>query len=126
MLLIGSALHLQHLLFVLGMGGSIGKALNSLLVLKLVALQMSGLKRYLLSISSNLTADSLKIILAGSESSTSSVVSCCNKASKSSSFVLICADAIPSAIEEHASSPSSSEMSMVKENKLSGESCFWK
>jgi hypothetical protein len=39
---------------------------------------------------------------------------------------LISADAIPSTIEELASSPSSSEMSMVKENRLLGESCSWK
>jgi hypothetical protein len=39
---------------------------------------------------------------------------------------LIYADAIPSANEELASSPSSSEMSKAKENKLSGESCSWK
>ena len=68
----------------------------------------------------------LKIILAGLESSTSWAVSYCNRASKSSSLDLISADAIPSAIEELASSPSSSEMSMAKENRLSGESCSWK
>ena len=56
--------------------------------------------------------------LAGSESSTSWVVSCCNRASKSSSLDLISADAIPSAVEVLASSPLSSEMSMAKENKL--------
>jgi len=38
---------------------------------------------------------------------------------------LISADAIPSAIEELASLPSSSEMSMAKENRLSGESFSW-
>jgi hypothetical protein len=64
--------------------------------------------------------------LAGSESSTSWAVSYCNRASKSSSLDLISADAIPSAIEELASSPSSSEMSMAKENRLSGVSCSWK
>jgi len=36
---------------------------------------------------------------------------------------LISTDAIPSAIEELASSPSSSEIAMAKENKLSGETC---
>jgi hypothetical protein len=36
---------------------------------------------------------------------------------------LTSADVIPIAREELASSPSSSEMSMAKENKLSGESC---
>jgi hypothetical protein len=39
---------------------------------------------------------------------------------------LISTDAIPSANEELYSLPSSSEMSMAKENKLSGESCSWK
>jgi len=38
---------------------------------------------------------------------------------------LISADAIQSAIEELVSSPSSSEMLMAKENKLSEESCSW-
>jgi hypothetical protein len=36
---------------------------------------------------------------------------------------LTSADAVPSASVELASSPSSSETSMAKENKLSGESC---
>jgi hypothetical protein len=35
---------------------------------------------------------------------------------------LISADIVPSAREEHASSPSSSETSMEKENRLFGES----
>jgi hypothetical protein len=39
---------------------------------------------------------------------------------------LISADVIPSAFEELASSPLSLEMSIAKENKLSGESCSWK
>ena len=60
MLLIGSALHLYHLLFDLGVGGSTYKALNGLLILKLAALQMGGLKKYLLSIGRNLTAAALK------------------------------------------------------------------
>jgi hypothetical protein len=38
-------------------------------------------------------------------------------------FALISADVIPTAREELASSPSSSEISMAKENRLSGESC---
>jgi len=45
------------------------------------------------------------------------------EADTSSNFALISADEIPIAREELASSPSSSEMSMAKENKLSGESC---
>jgi hypothetical protein len=36
---------------------------------------------------------------------------------------LISADIVPSAREELASSPSSSETSMAKENKLFGKSC---
>ena len=59
MLLIGSELHLEHLFFELGVGGSIGKALKGLLILKLVALQMGGLKKYLLNIGRNLTAETL-------------------------------------------------------------------
>jgi hypothetical protein len=39
---------------------------------------------------------------------------------------LISADVIPTAVEEHASSPSSSEISIAKENRLSGECCSWK
>jgi len=38
---------------------------------------------------------------------------------------LISPDVIPTAFEELASSPSSSEMSIAKENRLSGESCSW-
>jgi hypothetical protein len=44
----------------LGVGGSTYKALNGLLILKLAALQMGGLKKYLLSIGRNLTAAALK------------------------------------------------------------------
>jgi len=33
---------------------------------------------------------------------------------------------IPTAYEELASSPSSSEISIAKENRLSGQSCSWK
>jgi hypothetical protein len=50
-------------------------------------------------------------------------VSRCSRPNRSSNLDLISADAIPSAKEELASSPSSSEMSMAKENKLSRESC---
>ena len=64
--------------------------------------------------------------LAGSESSTSWAVSWWSRASKSSSFALISADEIPIAWEELASSPSSLEISMAKENRLSGESGSWK
>jgi hypothetical protein len=39
---------------------------------------------------------------------------------------LISADVIPTAVEELASSPSSSKMSIAKENRLSGESSSWK
>jgi len=39
---------------------------------------------------------------------------------------LISVDVVPSAIEELASLPSSLEMSMAKENKLSGESYSWR
>ena len=60
MLLSGSMLHLQHLLFKLGVGGSIGKASSGLLVLKLAALQVGGLKEYFLGIGRNLTAKSLE------------------------------------------------------------------
>ena len=41
-------------------------------------------------------------------------------------MVLISADAMPTAFEELASSSLSSEMSIAKENRLSGESCSWK
>ena len=68
----------------------------------------------------------MKITFVGSESSTSWAVSYCSKFNRSSSLDLISVDAIPSVIEELASSPSSSDMSMAKENKLSGESCSWK
>ena len=64
--------------------------------------------------------------LARSESSTSWVVSWWSRASRSSSLVLSSADEIPTAWEELASSPSSSEISIAKENKLSRESCSWK
>jgi hypothetical protein len=39
---------------------SVGKALNGLLVLKLEALQVGSLKKYLLSIGRNLTTENLK------------------------------------------------------------------
>lgn len=64
--------------------------------------------------------------LAMSESSTSWAVSWWSRTNKSSSLALISADEIPTAWEELASSPSSSEMSMAKENRLSRESCSWK
>jgi hypothetical protein len=57
-----------------------------------------------------------------SESSTSWAVSCCSKFNRASSLDLTSADIGPSASEELAFSPSSSEMSMAKENRLSGES----
>ena len=60
MLLIGSVLHLQHFFVQLGMSGSIGNALNDLLVLKLAALQVGSLKKHLLSIGRNLTMESLE------------------------------------------------------------------
>jgi hypothetical protein len=50
MLLIGSMLHLQHLLFELGMGGSIGKTLYNLLVLELATFQVSRLEEHFLNI----------------------------------------------------------------------------
>jgi hypothetical protein len=65
----------------------------------------------------------LKIAFAGSESFTNWAVSCCNKSRRASNLDLISADIVPSAREELASSPSSSETSMAKENKLFGESC---
>jgi hypothetical protein len=65
----------------------------------------------------------LKIAFAGSESSTNWAVSCCSKFSRASSLDLTSADIAPSASKELASSPSSSETSMAKENRLSGESC---
>jgi hypothetical protein len=65
----------------------------------------------------------LKIAFVGSESSTNWAVSCCSKFSRASSLDLTSADIAPSASEELASSPSSSETSMAKENRLSGESC---
>jgi len=40
-------------------------------------------------------------------------------------LALISADVMPTVWEELASSPSSSEMSMAKEKRLSGESCSW-
>jgi len=110
MLLIGSMLHLQHLLFELDMSGSIGKTLDGLLILELATWPWSD----------------LNMALAGSESSTSWAMSCCNRASKSSNMDLISTDVVPSTIQEPASSPSSSEMSMAMENKLSGKSCSWK
>jgi hypothetical protein len=65
----------------------------------------------------------LKIAFAGFESSTNWAVSCYSKFSRASSLDLTSVDIAPSAREELASSPSSSEMSMAKENRLSGESC---
>jgi hypothetical protein len=65
----------------------------------------------------------LKIAFAGSESSTNWAVSCCSRFSRASSLDLTCADTVPSASVELASSPSLSETSMRKENKLSEESC---
>ena len=127
MLFIGSVLQLQHLLFKPGVSCSIGKALDSRLVLKPATLQVSRLEEHLLDIGRNLTLEAawsvLNMTLAGLESSTSLVVSCCNRASKSSNFDLISTDAIPTAREELASSPSSSEISIAKENRLSEESC---
>jgi hypothetical protein len=65
----------------------------------------------------------LKIAFTGSESSTNWAVSCCSKFSRASSLDLTSTDIVPSASEELASSSSSLETSMAKENKLSGESC---
>jgi hypothetical protein len=65
----------------------------------------------------------LKIAFAGSESSTNLAVSCCSKFSRASSLDLTFADTVPSVNVELASSPSSSETSTTKENKLSRESC---
>jgi len=42
-------LYLQHFFFKLGMGSSIGKALNSFSVLELAALQMGSLEEHLFS-----------------------------------------------------------------------------
>jgi len=53
-------------------------------------------------------------------------VSWWRRADRSASLALISADEIPIAREELASSPSSSKISMAKENRLSRESCFWK
>jgi len=60
MLLISSMLYLQHFFFKLGVSSSIGKALNGLLVLKLVALQMGGLKTHFFGIGRNLATESLE------------------------------------------------------------------
>jgi hypothetical protein len=65
----------------------------------------------------------LKIAFVGSESSTNWAVSCCSRFRRASSLDLTSADTVPSASVELAFSPSSSEMSMIMENKLSGESC---
>jgi hypothetical protein len=65
----------------------------------------------------------LKIAFVGSESSTNWAVSCYSRFSRASSLDLTSVDTVPSASVELASSPSSSETSMTKENKLSGESC---
>jgi hypothetical protein len=65
----------------------------------------------------------LKIAFAGFESSTNWAVSCCSKFSRASSLDLTSADIAPSATEELASSPSSLETSMAKENRLSREYC---
>jgi hypothetical protein len=64
----------------------------------------------------------LKIAFVGFESSTNWAVPCCSKFSRSSSLDLTSADTVPSASVELASSPSSSETLMAKENKLSRES----
>jgi hypothetical protein len=65
----------------------------------------------------------LKIAFVGSESSTNWAVSCCSKFSRASNLDLTSADIVPGASEELAFSPSSSETSMAKKNKLSRESC---
>jgi len=41
-------------------------------------------------------------------------------------ITILSADVIPTACEELASSPSSSEMSIAKENRLSRECCSWR
>jgi hypothetical protein len=65
----------------------------------------------------------LKIAFIGSESSTSWAISCCSKFRRASNLDLISADIVPSAREELASSSSSSETSVAKENRRFGESC---
>ena len=60
MLLIVKAFHLHYLLCELGMGGSIGKMLGSLLVLELATLQVCSLEKDLFGIGRNLTLESFE------------------------------------------------------------------
>ena len=53
-------LYMQHFLLELGLGNSIGKALNSFLVLELVALQMGNMEKHLFGIGRDLTTKSLE------------------------------------------------------------------
>jgi hypothetical protein len=62
----------------------------------------------------------LKIAFAGSKSCTNAAVSCYSRFSRASYWDLISADTVPNASAELVSSPSSSEMSMAKENRLFG------
>ena len=57
MLLIGKIFHFHYLLRKLGVGGSIGKTLGSLLVLKLAALQMRSLEEDLFGIGRDLAPE---------------------------------------------------------------------
>jgi len=111
-------LHLQHLLFELGMSGSIGKALDNLWVLELATFQVSGLEEHFLNIGRDLTTESLEYGFGW--------IRVIYELSYVLSLDFIFADVIPSGNEELASSSSSSKMSMAKENKLLGESCSWK
>ena len=125
-LLIGKAFHLHYFLWELGMGGSIGKTLGSLLILEVAALQVCSLETISSASPGIWPLRALNRAFAGSESSTNWAVSWWSRANRSSSFALIAAKEIPTAWEELSSSPSSSEISMAKENKLFGESCSWR
>ena len=80
-------------------------------------------EEYFFDIGRDLATDCFENCLCGSESSTSWAVSYCSKFRRSSNLDLVSADIVPSAREELVSSPSSSETSIAKENRLFGESC---
>jgi len=106
------------------MSSSIGKALNSLLILKLSTLQVSSLEEDLFSIDRNLASKSLEQGF-GRIGVINQLGRVLMKEGRQifQLYSNLSADEIPTAREELASSPSSSEISMAKENKLSGESC---
>jgi len=81
------------------------------------------LKKSLLSIDRDLASESLKQGLGWIRDINQLSCILMSRVNRSSSFALISADEILIAWEELASSPSSSEISMAKENRLSGESC---